>query len=93
MSEETTYTIKEIMEKQFKEVHNHLDTIELNLKEQGERTSSLERSRVQIWTAISVTVIFVGTIVTLTINAINSKIENGIAKALQDNVSNIIIEK
>lgn len=91
--EGTTYTIKEIMEKSFNEVNDHLVEIKEQVKKTNGRVNSLETSRIQIWTAISVFTVVTGTIIYLSVYVIDSKINNGIAKALQANISRIEIEK
>ncbi len=46
------------------------------------RVTSLEGSRIQVWTAIAVLLVLGGTIIYLSIMAIDNKIDQGISKAL-----------
>ncbi len=88
-----TYTLKEVMESNFAEMRTHLQDIKIQTTRTNGRVMSLEKSRIQIWTSMSILVVLGGTIITLAIMAIDSKIEKGIAKALADNVSKIEYEK
>lgn len=90
---ENTYSIKEVIEANFKEMREHLTRIETQTVKTNGRVNSLESSRTQIWTSISILVFLGGTIITLAIMAIDSKIEKGITRALQNNVSKVEYEK
>jgi len=60
-----------------------LSRIECQTTKTNGKVKSLEASRIQIWTAISIAVVFMGTIITLSISAIDAKIEKGITEALE----------
>ena len=80
---------KDVSEK-FDGVHKRLDKIEIQTTKINGKVGSLERSRIQIWTAISVTVVLVGTIFALYSQTIDAKIKEGIAQALTEkyNITN-----
>lgn len=56
------------------------------------RVGKLESHRSYLWGAYTVLTLIGGIIVWLSVNAIDNKIANGIAKALQDNVGTIEYE-
>ncbi len=82
MSEDNTYTIKEIMEKGFKDMEEHLLEIKTQTTKTNGRVNSLERSRVQIWTAITVGIFLMGTIITLYTESIDAKITKSVSDAI-----------
>lgn len=93
------YTKREI-DHWFKDLFNRLDKQDVVLSDiKGQtiktngRVTSLEGTRIQMWTAISVLLILGGTIITLAINSINYKIERAVSKALTDNVKEINYEQ
>jgi len=59
------FSIKEVMEAQFKEVHNHLDKIETQTLKTNGRVSKLEQDRAKIWGAIGAVVFLSGTLLFL----------------------------
>lgn len=93
MSNEDNYSIKEVLESKFAEMGQHLTEIKAQTIKTNGRVNSLEKSRVQVWTAISVLLVVGGAVATLAIMAIDTKIANGIAQALQDNVATVEIAK
>lgn len=79
---EDRYSIKEVIEQRFDEMGAHLVEIKSQTTKTNGRVSSLESSRVQIWTSISVLIALGGAIIFLSIQAIDSKIKDGIETAL-----------
>jgi len=69
-----------------KSIDNKLDKA---LEKQDSKFDTLFANKNYLWGAYSVLVITTGVIITLAINAINHKIEVGIAKALENNVESI----
>lgn len=83
------YSIKEIIEGKFNEVHEHLNKIEVQTTKTNGRVSSLEKSRVQVWTAIAVLLVLGSGIIGLAVSAIDSKIDRGIQAAFDNKFSKI----
>jgi len=71
---------------------NVVKILEQTIKTNG-RVNGLEESRAKVWTAIGMLTLLGGAIITLSIMAIDSKIEKGIQQALLDNVTTIEYEK
>lgn len=88
-----SYSIKEMISEFRKDITEHLGRIEAQTTKTNGRVNSLERSRVQIWTAITVASIFTGALIMLSIYAIETKIKKGIADALEENISKIEIDE
>ena len=86
---ENSYTIKEVMESGFKEMREHLTEIKTQTTKTNGRVNSLEKSRIQVWTAIGVLTTLGGVIIYLSVMAIDTKIQRGIQTALQENVQGI----
>lgn len=70
------------MEANFKEVNGHLIEIKEQVKKTNGRVNSLEKSRIQIWTAISIVVGISGGIITLGLYALDSRIDKSVQSAL-----------
>lgn len=85
---ENHYTVREL-DHYFNDMREDLKEIKAQTYKTNGRVTSLEKSRTQIWTAISVGILVIGTIISLAIMAIDSKIEKGIQTALENNVANI----
>ena len=77
-----SYSIKEVIKARFDEMGEHLKEIKEQTTKTNGRVSSLETSRIQVWTAITILTLLGGTIITLAIMAINNKIKEGISEAL-----------
>lgn len=77
------YSIKDVIEEFRKDTKDSLVRIELQTTRTNGRVNSLERSRVQIWTAIMVSVALVGTIVYLYTLTIDAKIDSKVGQALK----------
>ncbi len=73
-------------------IQKTLDRIETQTTKTNGRVSSLERSRVQFWTAISLLLFFGGAIITLSVMAINTKIKDGISEAILKSLDNKVVE-
>lgn len=89
-----SYSLKEVIEEKFDDIdkkitanHNgvfeYLRRIETQTTKTNGRVNSLEMSRAQMWGAIAVLTLLGGVIITLAINAIDSKIDSKINSALQ----------
>ena len=87
------YSLKEVMESNFSEMRTHLTEIKAQTIRTNGRVISLEKSRIQIWTAISILLVLGGSIIGLSVMAIDTKIENGIARALKNKVKEIKYEE
>lgn len=86
---ENNYTIKEVMEQNFGEMRTHLTEIKAQTIKTNGRVNSLEKSRVQVWTAIGILTCLGGIIITLAIMAIDTKISKGIETALDNRVERV----
>lgn len=75
---ENNYSIKEVIEQRFNEMGTHLIDIKTQTTKTNGRVNSLETSRTQLWTSISVLLFLGGTILTLAIMAIDNKVEKSI---------------
>lgn len=89
---ENNYTIKEVVEHYLKDMKEDLKEIKTQTQKTNGRVNSLESTRSWMWGAIAVLTILGGTIITLSVMAIDNKIEAGIQQALLDNVSTIEYE-
>lgn len=67
--------------------------IEKNAKDTSDNNKDYTINKTRLWTAITLLLFFGGTIIALSINAIETKIERGIQQALANNVSVIEYEK
>ena len=72
-------------------MHANVETITrdaIAIKEQTIKTNgrvdSLERSRTQIWTAVAIIMFFSGVFITLSLIALDSRIEKGVRKVLSE---------
>jgi len=83
------YSLKEIIEQRFSEMGTHLIEIKNQTIKTNGRVGSLERSRAQLWGAIAVLIILGGAIISLSIMAIDNKIQVSIDKALADRIEKI----
>lgn len=84
-----SYTIKEVMELNFNELKQHLIDIKTQTTKTNGRVNSLEKSRVQVWTAIGVLTMLGGAIIYLSVMAIDNKIQRGIETALENSVESV----
>lgn len=104
--------IKESMDKNFNGKMGRLDQkltdhissfdefkedIKTMFKDKEIRVSSLEKGKIQIWTAISVLLLLGGAIITLSIKAIDNKIEKGfqspeVQKIIKTSVEQALLE-
>ena len=71
---------KDVSEK-FDGVHKRLDKIEIQTTKINGKVGSLERSRSQLWGSIGMLVLLGGTVITLAIMVIDSKIKESITNA------------
>ena len=62
------YTLKEVIEQRFNEMGEHLTEIKIQTTRTNGRVDSLERSRVQVWTAIGIITLVKGALITLSIS-------------------------
>lgn len=76
------FSLKDVFKDKFEELTSHLVEIKDQVKKTNGRVTSLEKSRTQIWTTISVCIFLGGAIMTLAVMAIQSKIDKGIQQAL-----------
>lgn len=72
------------LEEHHNDVMTELTEIKVQTTQHNGRMRSLEMSRAQIWGAIGVLVLLGGGIITLSVRAIDQKIEEGIRKGLAD---------
>ena len=84
-----TYSIKEIMEQRFDEMAEHLKEIKVQTKLTNGRVSSLEKSRIQIWTSIAILLVVGGVIITLSVMAIDHKVQEAVETALNKRVEKV----
>lgn len=89
MHEDNTYTIKEVMENNFAEMRIHLQEIKVQTTKTNGKVISLQASRVQIWTAIGVLFLTGGALITLSIMAIDAKIQKGVETAFNNKFDHI----
>lgn len=89
MSEENGYTLKEVVETNFKEMREHLQEIKIQTIKTNGRVNSLEKTRVQVWTAIGVLMFIGSAVITLSIMAIDNKIDKSVQRA----ISSLNLEK
>ncbi len=89
MAKDDTYSIKEMIAEFREDTSKSLHRIETQTVKTNGRVTSLEKSRIQMWTAVSIILLLGGTIVTLVIMAIDGKIQKAITQALKDNVTQI----
>lgn len=87
------YSIKEMLEEFRKDMKETLVRIEAQTIKTNGRVSSLEKSRTQVWTAISIMVLLGGTLMALAVknveNGIDSKINRGIQLGLDSRVESV----
>jgi hypothetical protein len=76
------FSIKEVFEQRLSEQTEHLIEIKEQVKKTNGRVTSLEETRTKIWTAIGLLTFLGGAIITLSIMAIDNKIQKGIATEL-----------
>lgn len=84
MEQEMVYTVKEIMKERFDEMGDHLKEIKIQTTQTNGRVSSLENHKAYLWGAYAALVLLGGVIISFAIMAINSKISEGITKALSE---------
>ena len=82
--ENNSYSVKEFIEEKFGEIKEHLFRIEAQCLKTNGRVTSLENDRAKIWGAMAVLTLLGGAIITLAIQAIDSKIKNGISETLSN---------
>jgi hypothetical protein len=80
---EDTYSIKDIIEEFRRDTKESLDRIERQTTKTNGRVNSLENHRAYLWGAYTLLVLLGGTIVYLSVSAIDNKIANGIREALE----------
>lgn len=97
---EDYFSMKEMLQKYFDEAKEHRlemrnDIKEIKIQTQltNGRVNGLENTRTQIWTAIAVLIFLGGAIITLSIMAIDSKIEKAISSTLEAKIKSIEYEK
>ncbi|HRH25317.1 MAG TPA: hypothetical protein PLQ20_03215 [Candidatus Paceibacterota bacterium] len=93
-SQKEENTFREALFRRMDTQDNSLGKILEQTQKTNGRVNSLETSRTQIWTAISILLFLGGAIITLSISAINTKIEKGIKDALSqlEDYDQIIID-
>jgi hypothetical protein len=90
---DNSYTMKEVVEHYLKDMKSDIKEIKEQTTKTNGRVTSLEHTRSWMWGAIAVLTLLGSTIITLTVMAIDSKIEKGIQQALLNNVSKIEYER
>ncbi len=89
MEHTDSYSLKEVVENNFKEMREHLQDIKIQTTKTNGRVNSLENSRVQVWAAIGVLLLCGGSIIYLSIMAIDNKIQRGIDTAFNNKFDSI----
>ncbi len=79
---EENYTIKEMISEFRDDVTRSLTRIETQTIKTNGRVTSLEKTRTQVWTSITILLFLGSTIIYLSIRAIDTKIKDGISQAL-----------
>jgi hypothetical protein len=92
MADETSYSIKEMLSHIHEDLSDRLNKIDEKQAVANGRTAKLENAKIQIWTAISVLLIIGGTMITLVINAVNTKIDVASVKAAKEAVTQALLE-
>ena len=77
------------MEQRFDEMAEHLKEIKVQTKLTNGRVSSLEKSRIQIWTSIAILLVVGGVIITLSVMAIDHKVQEAVETALNKRVEKV----
>jgi len=78
------YSIKEVIEQRFEEMMTHLVDIKAQTTKTNGRVGVLENHKAYLWGAFSILTILGSTIIFLSIEAIDSKIQDGIRDALAE---------
>ena len=86
---ENQYSIKEVIEQRFDEMGEHLKAIVVQTTKTNGRVSVLENHKAYLWGAFSLLTILGGTIIYLSVMAIDTKIEKGIDNALSARVERV----
>jgi len=97
---EDYFSMKEMLQKYFDEakesrleMRNDIKEIKLQTQLTNGRVNGLENTRTQLWTAITVLIFLGGAIITLSIMAIDAKIQDAITTALESKIKSIEYEK
>lgn len=79
-----SYTIKEYIGEKFDEVNVHLSEIKIQTTKTNGRVGSLEKSRTQLWTAVTIIIFMGSAFITLATYALDTKIEKGVKSVLSE---------
>lgn len=90
MSNDDTYTIKEMIAEFRQDTKESLTRIENQTVKTNGRVTKLEQHRAYLWGAYTILVLLGGTIIAFAVAAIDSKIQKGIQTALDSRVERVI---
>lgn len=91
LEEEKTY--RELIVFKLNTIQEDIKETRIQTTKTNGRVNSLEKSRIQVWTAIGVLTTLGGIIIYLSVMAIDAKIQRGIETALTNRVQSVEYEK
>ena len=86
---EDSYSIKETLAHYFDEMKEDIKEIKVQTTKTNGRVSSLESSRDRLWGGMALLTLLGGAIITLSVMAIDTKIEKAITTALEERINKI----